>query len=92
MDDLDVWKGIFSCHVRVDIQLESPNVVHVLVVDLSLLHLIVKDAVLEGLEHLVSHIQVDVKLFDIGNEVLTNESALGLVDLLQNVRFQHSYQ
>ncbi len=54
-------------------------------VDLGLLHFIVEDAVLEGLEDLVAHVQVDVELLDVGNQVLADEGALGLVYLLQEV-------
>jgi hypothetical protein len=85
VDDLDVGEGPLAGHMGVDVQLESADVVHVLVVDLGLLHLIVEDAVLERLEHLVAHVQVYVELLDIGNQVLPDQRALRLVYLLEEV-------
>ena len=89
---LDVGKRVFAGHVRIDIQFESPDVVHVLMVNLGLLHFVVKDSVLERLEHFVPHVKVDVQFLDIGDQVFANESAFGLVDLLQKVGFQHGNQ
>ena len=92
MDDLDVGQRLLASHVRVDVQLEPADVVHVLVVDLGLLHLVVEDAVLEGLEDLVAHVDVDVELLDVGQQVHPDQLALRLLDLLQVLRLQHRDQ
>ena len=47
VDDLDLGGGTLPDHVRVDVQLQSPDVVHVLVVYFGLLHLVIEDAILK---------------------------------------------
>ena len=58
-------------------------------VDLGLLHFVVEDAVLEGLEDLVADVEVDVEFLDVGDEVFADEAALGGVDLFEEVGLEH---
>ncbi len=83
VDDFDVGERLFASHVRVDVQLEPSNIVHILVVYFGLLHLVVEYAILEGLEDLVAHIYVDVQLLDVGQQIHSDQLALRLLDLLQ---------
>lgn len=92
VDDLDVGERFLASHVGVDVEFEPSDVVHVLVIDLGLLHLVVEYAVLEGLEHLVPHVDVDVQLLDVCQQVHADQLALRLLDLLQVLGFEHSDQ
>lgn len=78
--------------MRIDVQLESSYIVHILVVDLGLLQLVVEDPILKGLEHLVPDIQVNVELLHIRNQVFPNQTALHCIDVLQKLRLKQTYQ
>ena len=56
--------------MAVDIQFETSDVVHVLMVDFCFLHFVVQDFVFEGLEDFVADVQVYVEFLDFWEVVL----------------------
>ena len=65
LDDFNVWSGLLASQVRIDIQLKSSDIIHILMIYLSLLELVVGDLVLKRFKHFMPNIDVDVQLLDI---------------------------
>jgi len=69
------------------IEFESTNVVHVLMVDFGLLHLIWEDFIFEGLEDFMPYIKVDIEFLNSWDEIFMNQLELDCIDFLYDLSF-----
>lgn len=64
--EFEIGKRVLFSKMGIDIQLETPDIVHIFMTNTGFLHLIVEYFILEHLKHLMPHIQIDIQFLYFG--------------------------